>query len=388
MVGTQNETREKSRESLVASREHSRDLIDRRSATRIAPSGFTLTELLVVITIIGILASLITGAALRALNRAKQAAITTELQQLASAMAEFKNEYGIYPPNVFPTEDNSLGYPNSDKVFNRQTLQRSVKKISSRSTEFNFNADATTNGNNVSTILFNGLSPAEALVFWLQGFSADIARPLSGSDLAVTQIDDNGTTVNNVITIDSFTPRFEFDRGRLRFSRKPNGDRRFLAVNRADGSNTEVYIQLYEYFPKNSQQPYVYFDTSRETPLQVASNWQTSEFFYQSPSDSEQVVFPIKQVRADAPADTNDWNNPKLQYVDYVEKGKFQILHAGLDDIWGNFSRVSNGGVGGELDATNNNTLPSLLVPEGPFVGDIADTLGNFMDGTLEDKQE
>ena len=58
------------------------------SALSPKPSAFTLVELLVVISIIGILAALITGAAINAMIKAKQAAITMELQQIGAAMED------------------------------------------------------------------------------------------------------------------------------------------------------------------------------------------------------------------------------------------------------------------------------------------------------------
>jgi prepilin-type N-terminal cleavage/methylation domain-containing protein len=61
----------------------------RKAASRIKGnphSGFTLTELLVVITIIAILTSLITVAAVNALRTAKQARITMEMQLISNAL--------------------------------------------------------------------------------------------------------------------------------------------------------------------------------------------------------------------------------------------------------------------------------------------------------------
>lgn len=349
------------------------------------PSAFTLVELLVVITIIGILAGLITGAAIRALNKAKQAAISMEIQQLNGAIEDFKNEYVMYPPNVF-SNSATLGN-NNEKTANGRVLLRAIKRVSSRSTEFS-TSPSNPWDDNITTIVERGLSPAEALVFWLQGFSSDIARPLSGTDLAATSIDFDGTTINNVITIDSRQPRYDFDRGRLRISRDSNGDRRFLIVQRPN-DNTDYQIQLYEYLAPSSQEPYVYFDTSRETPLQVVNNWDTTEFSYTS-KVSDGQIYPIKQLRTDAPAQA-DWVTPNLQYFEYVEKGKFQILHCGTDDAWGDFSNGATG-LGGALDVTNSNSsgdiVPNLLFPTGPFIGDVADTVGNFMGGTLEDEQE
>jgi len=63
--------------------------------------AFTLVELLVVITIIGILAGLITAAAVNARRAAKRAVIRTEISELEMAIEKYKTEYGEYPPDFF-----------------------------------------------------------------------------------------------------------------------------------------------------------------------------------------------------------------------------------------------------------------------------------------------
>ncbi|MEM9353601.1 MAG: prepilin-type N-terminal cleavage/methylation domain-containing protein [Planctomycetota bacterium] len=358
-----------------------------QNETRPLRQGFTLVELLVVITIIGVLAALGTAAALNAFGRGKQVRVTLEMQQLANAIEQLKNEYGAYPPNVFPndTADNPLPLTAVEQARNANNVLLIMKKAAPRSTEFN------TSGNqvqdNITTISFNGLSPAEALVFWLQGFSSDPQRPLTGTDLQATTIDDNGTNVNGVLTIDSFTPSFEFDETRLRLSRNEStGERRFLTVHREDGSanGIELQIQLYEYLAPGTDEPYVYFDTSRETPQQVLNNWATTEFFYSEPN-SGGVIFPLKKLKENAPTTLP---SPQIQFVEYVNQGKFQLLHSGLDNAWGNFGFASDGGVDGRLTMDNADLVPALLYPDGPFLGDIADTLGHFYGGELADESE
>ena len=338
--------------------------------------AFTLTELLVVIGIIAVLAGLITAAALNAWNKAKQTAITFELQQISGAVEEFNNRHGIYPPNIY-----SAGVISSiEQNQNASNLLLTMKRISPRSTEFNSSANASSGQNNITSVLQAGLTPAEALVFWLSGFSGDETRPLSGADLEVVAIDDNGTPVNNVVTFDSFpAPLYEFEVSRLRFSRDSNGARRFITVHRQN--DVEIYIQLYEYLPSGSDEPYVYFDTSRENPSQVVNNWSTSEFFYSSRNSTGGAIYPIKQIRADAP-NSADWVSPRIQYLEYVNKERFQILHCGIDNLWGDFSTVA------ELNLNDTEYVPALLFPDGPFIGEVADTVGNFITGTLEDEQE
>src|SRR3954468_21822513 len=63
------------------------------------PRGFTLVELLVVITIIGILAALITVAAVGALKKARQTEIKAEINQMDGGFNEVKNKSNAFPPN-------------------------------------------------------------------------------------------------------------------------------------------------------------------------------------------------------------------------------------------------------------------------------------------------
>src|SRR5262249_34081561 len=70
--------------------------------------GFTLVEMLVVITIIGILASLAAVGVYKAYDAARRARIKIELTNLANAMEAFKQKYGDYPPsNVNSSDPNS-----------------------------------------------------------------------------------------------------------------------------------------------------------------------------------------------------------------------------------------------------------------------------------------
>ena len=73
-----------------------------RQEKRARAAGFTLVEMLVVIVIIGILASLTTVAVTAALDRAHETSIQTELNQIAAAFERYKNDYGSYPPNYYP----------------------------------------------------------------------------------------------------------------------------------------------------------------------------------------------------------------------------------------------------------------------------------------------
>ena len=91
------------------------------------------------------------------------------------------------------------------------------------------------------------------------------------------------------------------------------------------------------------------------------------------------MIHPLEKVREGFSGAA-----PTIADLVYVNQGKFQILHAGIDDIWGTFAPLS---LTMQL-MQGNNASAVLLVPTGPFIGDIADTVGNFMTGTLGDEQE
>ena len=62
-------------------------------------AAFTLLELLVVMSIIGILAGMVVGLAPAAATKMKEARVRTELQQLVTLIEAYKSRFGVYPPD-------------------------------------------------------------------------------------------------------------------------------------------------------------------------------------------------------------------------------------------------------------------------------------------------
>jgi prepilin-type N-terminal cleavage/methylation domain-containing protein len=60
--------------------------------------AFTLIELLIVIAIIVILASMLAGAAMKTIDRAYETKARTEISQMSQAMADFYSRFHAYPP--------------------------------------------------------------------------------------------------------------------------------------------------------------------------------------------------------------------------------------------------------------------------------------------------
>ncbi len=155
--------------------------------------GFTLVEMLVVIVIIAILASLISAAVINALWTAKQTAVKVEADALDAALKVFKEKYGAYPPMALFDSSSSAG--------NYKPLPELIAFLARafpRYQRINLIADLTAAGapyDYQAGSLRVDPDPAEVLVFWLRGFSSDPENPFQGPGKRA--------------------PLFEFDRSRL-----------------------------------------------------------------------------------------------------------------------------------------------------------------------------
>jgi prepilin-type N-terminal cleavage/methylation domain-containing protein len=186
--------------------------------------GFTLVELLVVIVIIGILASLITVAVSAALTAAKRTRILAEINQLATAVENYKIEHGSYPPSTSAQL----------KVHVRDKFTRALP-------------------GDINTIPDN-LSPAEILWFCARGYTSDPQRPVDFFNVTAKR---NG---------------FTFDQGRLVQTRAWQHNPGTMGP--LQPTTQRVSPQpVYAYVPQEGKNaPYVYFDCSRPYPTPIEFN--------------------------------------------------------------------------------------------------------------------
>ncbi|MDZ4821508.1 MAG: type II secretion system protein [Planctomycetota bacterium] len=234
----------------------SKQIIDQSSETNLSfrhRQAFTLIELLVVITIIGILAALLTVVIGAVMRRANETVIQTELNQITAAVEFYKTEY-------------QAGYPPSTTA----RLKTHVRNIFPRATQADIDS------------IPNNLTPAEILWFVLRGYTSDPYQPVQFANTIVKR--------------------------KTSFEMKPD---RILP------GPTGAFI----YVPQGGQDvPYVYFDVSRTTPPYTAA-----EYTYTHPIGG--VAHPYK---------TPDRVDPSI-FV-YADAGKYQIISAGLDGLYGNNS--------------------------------------------------
>ncbi|HEX3600840.1 MAG TPA: prepilin-type N-terminal cleavage/methylation domain-containing protein [Lacipirellulaceae bacterium] len=356
--------------------------------------GFTLVELLVVITIIGILAALITVAAIGALKKSRQAQIKAELNQIATAVDDYKNKTTAYPPNC-QTDGPAANTLDEQSILT--DLRRHVKQIAPRSQEDDALV-ARLAGLTTATPpaqlagtgqLAGGMTADEAVVFWLGGFSPDPKYPISadgGPSYVITTIGDTANAKQDPIETRKFV--FPFDVSRLG-PRDNSGyfSGRYIEYTvTKNGLAQNRRINFWNYTPSKSDKPYLYFDTSRH-PAGVVSGTSLLGT-YDPPAATALVVppqIPLAVYAFKKRAENASSTTTTIPQVQFVNPDKYQIIHCGLANAWDetNFKRMSTG-----LVATNRPD-DYLLFPTGPFIGDIADAIVNFASETkIEDAQK
>jgi prepilin-type N-terminal cleavage/methylation domain-containing protein len=222
--------------------------------------SFTLVELMVVVVILGILAALITTAAMSALVAAREASIKFEVDSLAMALNNYKTEFGDFPPD--------FSDPNLVEIHLRNRWPR-------------------INQTEINTIKALPLTRAQALVFWLRGFSGSPNYPYSAGGQRVAM--------------------FDFDKTRLLDPATKSVPTNATVVpvyisNSAGRSAAGILL------------PYIYFE---------ASTYANSNAKYAGPSGAR------LPYRSDLTTDV------------YAAPDSFQLIHAGLDEDYGNSTAAS-----------------------------------------------
>lgn len=369
-----------------------RTLSTQRLASKRA--AFTLVELLVVITIIGILAALLVAAVGPALGRANEARIRGEMTGLDGALKDYKTVLGSFPPNA---QTDGSGTLNENVILSN--MKRHLKKAFPNHREPDqliaalVGLSGTTDPTAVASLgeasnLPGGMTAAEALVFWTGGFSDDPKYPISGPGGPSYSIPDvNNSTNHEIDPIENRSWRIDINTPNL----GPRGEDNFFPsaytrfINYTDprdttGSNYRR-INFWVLKAPNSQSPYLYFDASRGAGVTTANDAPAAgpDVDHSDAGDMEEslnelaAVYAIKTRSTDSSA-----ANPFL----FANDKKFQILHCGVDGDWLDLS-------GNGTPYFDGTTLQpqELVFPNGPWGPEQVDTLTNFTDGNLGDAQ-
>ncbi len=209
-------------------------------------TGFTLVELLVVIAIIGILAGLLLPAIQMVRRRATNTAIAMDIKNLDSALAAYKLKYGDYPPDF------------SNKDIVRRHILKAWPNIDSMEMQAVWALFWIAPANNADHR--SRVDPAEALVFFLGGFSTDPRRPFTGRGGPFRVLPGPTFTINT----DRNTGVFEFNEGRLtQDSIVISGTTVLMSTDEVSLHNRPVIEadSFPVYLVKGRQHPFVYFDS-------------------------------------------------------------------------------------------------------------------------------
>lgn len=296
-----------------------------------ARAAFTLIELLMVILVIGLLASLLLVAVNSAIKTAQEAVVRTEIDQLAVGVETFKNEKGTYPA--------TFGYHRREADdARRQRILRTLAKVFPRySRTYDQMVDDVYDATrHVDPVRFPGglsietLDPAESLVFWLGGipdpnsetkllgFRSDASQPFSYPIDGTKAIDD---PVNVESKLRARQQPYAFDPTRL-VDRDNDGWWEYIPKRKATGE-----MAPYVYFDNGTYDVWPYYPNVLPSPpagyptfdVATLTEWNTA-LPYASDDTAKNIDPSALQ--------------PSLR-VQWLNSKKFQIIEPGRDGNYG-----------------------------------------------------
>ncbi|WP_435017126.1 type II secretion system protein [Tundrisphaera sp. TA3] len=382
--------------------------------TRPRRQGLTLVELLVVILIIGTLMAILIPAVSGAIKAARQAQVTSEMSNLASALADFRNRYGEYPPSRFYcAEDGNYQVAATDTADIQQLKQRSLRylrKFWPRVAITN-NGTAPTiggqgyydfNGNAINDSKTPGLGPyilqgPECLVFFLGGIpkktgtggTISFAMMGFGKDPLNPFITEKGTATTN-----RQAPLFEFNSARLDDSEGPAND--FPSYLDPLGSPASIQPMT----DTSDKRPYAYFcaygnnaydpnDYNAAYEIDDSSGATLKRKYYVSFLPSASLPVESAGPNPYTVSGPIGGTAAAMTSATFQNPQSFQLISSGIDRKWG---------IGGDYSTTTpklpfNPTDTSRFFDAGTYITPTPagnprlveqDNLANFAGGRLE----
>jgi prepilin-type N-terminal cleavage/methylation domain-containing protein len=267
-----------------------------------ARPGFTLVELLAVVSIIALLVGMLTPALMGARRSAINARVKSEIDMLHTALMNYKNEYGSFPPaNMGPAPNaGALWISDNAGVNTRHPVYRHLVRIFPRISELQA-------GPNSPYKRLAAMSPAQALVFWLRGFYENPEYPLTNDNRA--------------------GPRkkfFDFDETRLYAASEyaVGATQVFQSRNAVAMGSFEREFPVYFTSQPSCGLPYVYFDSRCYDLFGNDLTYRATD------TNANLVSMAVPYMSSELPAGFL-WSQA------HVNADTFQLIAAGIDGSYG-----------------------------------------------------
>jgi prepilin-type N-terminal cleavage/methylation domain-containing protein len=282
-----------------------------RDASR---GGFTLVELLVVIGIIGMVSAIAVPTIFGAVASARNAKTKVEVDMLHTALMNYKNEYGSFPPaNMGPTTGgtgplwltaSTTPSRTPPQVNKSHAAYKHLVKIFPRLNENEFDDQRFIGESPYKYI--STLSPAQALVFWLSGFYQNPEYPLT-----------------NQGSPGSRQKFFDFDETRLyaAYTYLFDGTPQIFAARGTTAAASMSAYPVYFTGHPSAGLPYVYFDSRCYSTATTDVGYIATNV-----NGDTSAVFPYINA---LPPSSGTWGQQ------HMNADTFQIIAPGKDGLYG-----------------------------------------------------
>jgi prepilin-type N-terminal cleavage/methylation domain-containing protein len=344
-------------------------------------AGFTIIEMLIVLTIILILVGLLAAAVVKIMGKGAELQVTSEMSSFAQSIQAFQTEFPAakyVPSRLLLVEDGNWAAYNGtqyqqlaqDSLAYLQQVFGSRAALSSKLPNGNANPawppqgglgflDWNNDGSMYSTTSGNTLNPPmilegqHCLVFLLGGLQAPQAPATFGSiGGTCLGFSTNPTNPTDMTTSSKRGPFFDFKGGRLMLDyRPPQGLSFFVYLDPfnkvspqpLDGTPTGAVLGNNVWTPVYPKQPYAYFSGYRSAN---GYNRYVSASFGSLGPDCPSLSYLAGGATAAPPLQPYfnaqaafQFGNPLFPTVPtiatYMNPSSFQILSAGADGVWG-----------------------------------------------------
>ncbi|MFK7769894.1 MAG: type II secretion system protein [Mariniblastus sp.] len=274
-------------------------------------AGFTLVEILMAITVIAILAGLLTPVVFAALNRARETTVIVEMNQMDLAIENFKGHFGFYPPAFGPASATAPRHSITSAADMLPYLNRMAPSHLENSPASRFPGTAATGPFNTRLLVWweevgRHLDDKSGLVFWLSAVSKNKQFPLTGG---ITDGSTGGNTGSRTLApyaVDKFT----------------------------DGLNLGFEVERQDFFSFKDRQLVV--------EVTDTANGFTRAYYNQAYGDENAATtanpYPLafRMLDANSYAAGGAYYNTNASVDSYVNPKSYQLITFGMDGTPGN----------------------------------------------------